>query len=831
MCHRLVAYTQSPRTRNDRIWRIRSALGVIDLRVFFGIACLIASGVPAVVTTWLTVTLMPAVTIMPSKMRLHYIRTWMSGIVAASILFAFSPWLPGGGFSLALLVAALLLSCTAGSYPGQFAAAALLAVALFGLRGDALLQARLDPACNRVPLELTGEVASLPRKTAVRPGALRQRFEVMVRQITPAGCGGPRRVLLSYYGAQTIAPGQHWRFEVALRRPWGLSNPGSYNMQAWYTVSGIDAVGAVRGEAAARLDEASSIRFWHHRVRGTVSLAVDAAELSPFASAVIKALTVADRSGIDPALWNLFQQYGINHLLVISGLHVALVAGLALLLGRALRALLQGIVPTAARWPLPECLALLLALVYAAMAGFSVATLRALVMLACFLVSSMAGRNSSGFNNLLVAAFVLLVINPLAVVGSGFWLSFAAVAALLWMAQWTTRSGPVQRLLQPHIYMSLLMLPLGAIWFGGSSWVAAPANLLMVPLVGLVVVPLALLGAALSMFSHELAQWLWLMAARPLDALYAPAIVFAADNRFFLSLAPGLLAPVLGLFGLVMLLLPAGWRYRLAATVLLLVPLLPAATVRDATARLDALDVGQGTAIVFSAGGRALLYDTGGGDPAGPNIASTVILPWLRAGGIHALDTLVISHDDLDHSAGATTLRKAMPVKRYLVGERLRPGATQCRAGMAWQWPGGITFRVLSPVAGQAGNDASCVLLIDAQGLRVLLAGDIGIEQERELIRYWRDALHSDILVVGHHGSLTSTSQSWLNYVSPQWAVINAGYASRFGHPHAVVVGRLRAQGIALAETALTGALTFHAGADGSLQVQANRAGYQPWWM
>jgi len=756
-------------------------------------------------------------------------RASIIGFLLGSLCLAFSPWLVPLWLCPVLLLGGCLLLCFRS--PLWPAACGVLAALLTGsLRGEALLQATLDPHCNRVPISVTGQVISLPRSSLVSPGRLRQRFEFRVASLQPAHCRGPRKLLLSYYGQQRLLPGVQQRFQVTLRRPWGLANPGSFNMQGWFAVTGIHAVGTVRGDGQPLAAVDHSFRQIHHQLRQRISAAIGEAGLSPQADAVLRALSVADKSGLDYHLWRLFQQYGLNHLLVISGLHVAMVAGLALLAGRVLHGALSRLFGRAVRWPLPELLAMLSALAYAAMAGFSVATVRALTMLGCFLFASMLGRSTGGFNNLLLAACLLLLSNPLVVVGSGFWLSFGAVAGLLWMACWQVHGSAMRLWIKPHLFMAALMVPLGGLWFGGSSWVSAPANALMVPLVGFLVVPLTLLGALLSFIDVELARGCWQLAALPLDSLYQPAMAVADQHRLFLPFSPGVPALVLAAVAACLLLVPLAGRYRWCLLILLL-PLFLGRSPSEGRPRLEVLDVGQGTAVVFTAMGRTLLYDTGGGEPGGPNMANSVIIPWLRASAVTSLQTLVVSHDDRDHSAGAADILRALPVGQVLVGESPLPLSQPCRSGLAWQWPGNIRFRVLAPGADEEGNEASCVLQIHTPGMRLLLAGDIGVSQERELIRYWGPQLRSDVLLVGHHGSATSSSQAWLNHVAPRLAVITAGYASRFGHPHGDVLARLRRQGIRVAETAHEGALSLSLDEHGGVSMSTYRAGYQPWWM
>jgi competence protein ComEC len=482
---------------------------------------------------------------------------------------------------------------------------------------------------------------------------------------------------------------------------------------------------------------------------------------------------------------------------------------------------------------------------YCALAGFSIATQRALCMLACFVLAGLLGRRSSPANNLLLAALLVLVLNPFAALGSGFWLSFAAVAALLWLGAWQHSPWRWQRLLWTHGFMSLVMLPLGAWWFGGSSVVSALANLLMIPLVGMVVVPLALL-AVVAMFALPAVEpFLWELAAWPLLKLLplAQQLAAQADGWLYRQIPPSPPEVALALAGVVLVVLPLSWRVRSPALLLLLPlalpPQYPARFPRveesPQLTRVTVLDVGQGTAVIVRAGGQTLLYDTGGGDPTGANMASAVILPYLRLLGVSALDTLVISHPDNDHSAGTTTIRAAMPVKHFYYGGKLAAASSgrSCFAGQAWRWPGGQRFQFLSPAAEVSGssNDSSCVLLIEAGGRRLLLAGDVENARERELVRYWGDGLASDWLLVAHHGSRTSSSYALLKQVRPDIAVLSSGYANRFGHPHPDVVARLREAGAVLYGTASDGALEFEFAPDQPVRVRSWRREVRRFWM
>ena len=765
-------------------------------------------------------------------------RSWMIGLLLGMAPVPLLATLPSpglaGGLALAGGIGLLGKSCFWRSCAG-LALGAALAIA----HGHWLLQGRLEAACAGQPTALTGRVASLPRRSAMADGVTRQRFEFDVESLRPGRCAGPRRVLLSYYGEQQLQPGQWWQFSARLKKPWGLANPGSYNLQAWLAESGIDAVGSVLKNGASPLPRSVSAGDLANRLRNAISQRIAAQPLGSEAKAVLAAITVADKSGIDATLWSLFQLYGINHLLVISGLHIGLVGGGGFLLGALLqRLLLLGGLSLSG---LPALLALACAGAYAALAGFSISTQRALGMLACFLLAGLLGRRSSAANSLLLAAATVLLVNPLALLGSGFWLSFAAVAALLWLGHWQRALPTWRRLLTTHAFMSLVMLPLGGWWFGGASLVAPLANLLMIPLVGMLVVPLALAAVAAMYLLPALEPTLWVLAAWPLEQLLPPARYLAEGEHRWLyrQLAPTLPAVLLAALGAALLVLPVALRVRALALLLMLPLLVPARwagdTPRDLV-RLTVLDVGQGTAVVLRSGRRALVYDTGGGDPAGVNMAVSVLLPYLRHEGVSELDTFIVSHPDNDHSAGARTVLAAMAVRRvFFGGEMQLPGGRPCVAGQAWEWPGGLRFRFLSPAlerhTGLASNDASCVLQIATPDHRLLLAGDIEGARERELVRYWGTALAGDWLLLPHHGSNTSSTYALLKHVRPGIIANSSGYANRFGHPHGQVMERLGQSGAQFYDTASGGALQFELRPGAPVVVSRYRDSIRRFWM
>lgn len=459
-------------------------------------------------------------------------------------------------------------------------------------------------------------------------------------------------------------------------------------------------------------------------------------------------------------------------------------------------------------------------------------------MLGAALVAALLGRNSGSWNNLLLAAVVILLVNPLAGLGSGFWLSFAAVAWLLWLVSWTPRAGKWRQAVRVHCWMALIMLPLGGWWFGGASVVAALANIIAVPLVGLYVVPLLLLAICLGWAMPTVSDLLLGMAAQSIKLLIDLLEIGYEDwaESMFVMFSPGAVATVLAIMGCLLFVIgPARWRCLPVIVLLCLPLLLPSSSGLAGSgmqARLTFLDVGQGTAIVLQDAHNTLVYDTGGGDPAGANMATGVILPYLRRHGVTALDTLIVSHGDNDHSAGADTLRSSLKIARVLYGEPETNETMRCRAGMAWRWPSGILFQVLAPAPGATAsrNNASCVLQVQIGQHRILLPGDIDRRQERALVRYWRGALAGDWLLAAHHGSISSNSLLWLKYVQPGAVVYSSGHANAFGHPHASVMERYRRAKAHAFTTSGTGALELYFSDTGEVTSTAFRVIMSRYW-
>jgi competence protein ComEC len=695
---------------------------------------------------------------------------------------------------------------------------------------------QLPERCERAAVSVSGTVAGL-----VHSRRDYQRIDLRVTSLSPAYCAGPELIRLylsrvSRWGAGalsgaadiTLASGQFVTVDARLRRPWGYVNPAALTGERPYLVQGLHAIGsAVLVEGPSKALETDA-RGRIDRYRDSVSSWIRASSPVP-AGSLLAALAVGDKRFLDSDTWDRLRRFGITHLLVISGLHISLVAlfgwwagSLIATLSRAGLRLARCIAPLSA---------LSLAFAYALLAGLSLPTVRALGMLSLALLPHALGRPAYAAHALTLAVWLLLVCQPLAVLSASFWLSAGAVTLLIWLSRWRTSRGSAS-LLQVQAYIVVAMTPLSLFWFGDAASVGAVVNLVAIPLVSFVIVPALLLAVALEHTSTTAAEMLLhfsaLVTTGAWEGLTLAEALMPREQGSSRPLGAG--ATAAALIAAILLPVPA-WRGKVASMVLLLVPAcLPLRSPPEGL-ELTVYDVGQGTSILVRSPETTLLYDTGPGPPEGPSVAERALLPHLTALGLQALDYLVLSHPDLDHIAGEAAVRRRLNVRRTLRGVPQSGDDDACRMGQRRRLGRHGAFVVLGGGAGaRYDNNRSCVVHIRYAGRSFLLPGDIHRERERDLAAFWGGFLRAEVLVAGHHGSNSSSGRLWLRRVAPQHLVVTAGRSNRFGHPAPPVLARAAAQGIDVVNTADSGAITYRVDARGRLSCRRYRHHLAPFW-
>ncbi|HEY7841125.1 MAG TPA: DNA internalization-related competence protein ComEC/Rec2, partial [Gammaproteobacteria bacterium] len=567
------------------------------------------------------------------------------------------------------------------------------------LRGGLILSEELDPGLEGRALAVKGRVASLPD---IEQGRVRFEFDVDASAVE-AGTAVriPRRVRLSWYrDAPRVEPGDEWALAVRLRRPVGFLNPGGFDYEGWLFQQRIRATGHVTGGELLRPGaggfDVDRLRLW---------LRERILERFPERrrAALLTALAVGDSAGVAAPDWSVLTRTGTSHLLAISGLHIALVAAI----GFALVRRLWPIMGRASLWlPAPRAGAIaatVAAAIYSALAGFGVPTQRALIMVLAWTVASGFCRRT-GFTFVLAAALLaVLVYDPYAVLSPGFWLSFGAVAVIgFGMGARTGNGDWWRRWGRVHLIVGVGLLPVLVYWFHQLPVLTVPANLVAVPWISLLTVPLVLLACLVLPLHAQGGNALLDLALVSMDLLW-PFLRLLAETRISVLSSPesGLPAVMLALLGAAILMLPRGVPGRWLGVCWMLPLLVPAAgPPGDGEFRLAVLDVGQGLAVVVRTREHVLLYDTGPRFGPGFSAGSAVILPWLRQAGIDRIDVLTLSHGDSDHAGGLSDVRDGIPVDRILSGtpESVPLPVEACAAGQRWRWDG-VEFEVLHPAA------------------------------------------------------------------------------------------------------------------------------------
>lgn len=755
----------------------------------------------------------------------------MCGLVAGTALQLQQEalWTPGVYIALATVacMAALLLWRRAGvalhgtSWRRRWLFGLLALVAGFsatGWRATHLDAQRMPAQWEGRDIRVVATIVALPH--AVERGT---RLRVDVEHAWPVQTPStrvplPPHLALTWYGSppeEGLRAGQRWEWTVRLKAAHGERNPHGRDWELWQWSQGIRATGYVRqgkGVAAPRW-RAQTWRAPVAQLRGVLHQRMQAHgqmdERHRASLGVVQALVTGAQSSITRNDWQLFRDTGIAHLVSISGLHITMFAWLAMaivnaLWRRSMRCCLWMPAPVAAGWA-----GWLLAAAYAVFSGWGVPAQRTIGMLAVVVWMRQSGRQWPWPYVWLCVLTGVVLLDPWSLLQAGFWLSFVAVGVLFAAQpreveiQGQALGRHARQLLREQVVVGLALAPLTLLLFGQISVVGMLANLLAVPWMTLIITPLAMLGAVLpalwAWVAHGVTAMVWVleqMAAWPM------AVVHFAQPPWWAALA--------GLLACLWLVMPWGWRVRMLAVPALL-PLLFWVPAAPAWGQLEllALDVGQGSAVLLRTRNHSVLFDAGPRWSEHADAGERTVVPVLRALGLRPT-VMMISHADGDHAGGAASVQQAFPGLQWLGA-----GGVACVRGQSWQWDG-VQFEVLHPPQTllqqhlSSSNAGSCVLRVHSvTGQRVLLTGDIGTQQEQELLHTGAD-MQADVVMVPHHGSASSSSASWVARVRPRFAVVQSGYRNRYGHPAASVVQRWEAVGAKVVNTPDCGAVRWH---------------------
>lgn len=708
-------------------------------------------------------------------------------------------------------------------------------------------------------IAIEGVVASMPEATERG-----ERFKFDVERIFTKGAIVPKHISLNQYRAyqhggsrysnkdaredaadlNQFHAGERWSLVVRLKRPHGTMNPHGFDFESWALAENIRATGSIKSKAGIRKVDNFVWRpsYVVEHLREQVQKRITKTLAGKPYSGIIQALVMGDDSQIDVDDWQVFLRTGTSHLMSISGLHITMLAGLAFgfvsfFWRRSHQLVMQ--LPTRKAATMAG---VVVALAYSLIAGFSVPSQRTFYMLLVFAVALWSGRQLVISQVLAMALLIVVLLDPWAVNSPGFWLSFGAVAMLAYAL--SGRVGEVhwfQAALKTQYAVTIGMLPLLIVLFGQASIISPIANAFAIPLISFVVTPLALLGSFLSAnaltdvplhLSYKALE-VGMLVLKWLNQL--PMATWQQHEPAAWTLIPAML-------GVLWLLLPRGFPMRWAGLLgfmpmLLLVPMRPAL----GDMKVTVLDVGQGLSVVVQTAKHSLVYDSGPKYNEQSDAGSRIVVPFLQGEGIKKVDGLVVSHNDIDHSGGTASVLALMPVAwldSSLPEDADIPSSQRkmhCFAGQRWVWDD-VQFEMLHPRADSydderiKDNDRSCVLKVTSQAGSVLLTGDIEKSDELELINLKVDKLKSDVIVVPHHGSKTSSTPSFIAAVAPRVSIFTNGYLNRFGHPKLVVFERYQAIQSLLYRSDYNGAIELNFVSKGNIQISSWRNQYKRYW-
>ncbi len=644
-----------------------------------------------------------------------------------------------------------------------------------------------------------------------------------------------------YQATSQLKGGQIWRMTIRMQPPHGYQNDGGFDYERWMFVEGISATAyVVNRDLPVLIGESSNavlkIRAWLsekiiHHAQGLTYLSL------------FQTLSMGDKTLLPPVLKQLFVNTGTAHLLVISGLHVGLFSLMFYFLASRLWLVMSHRLNIALNQrDFAVIWAWSAALVYAALAGFSLPTLRALIMLSVLYVALLRRHKISFLNVFSVAVILVLLWQPLALLSFSFWLSFLAVLLIVFSQYGLKNLSKFQSILVLQLLFSILFIPLNAIVFNQLIISSFFANLVLIPVMSFIVIPINLLAAFLASIDWFAVSFLYQF----LDSLLSVLITYLNFLQDVFGEPIALSYKNMGL----MLVSAAGamalfsfWRLKLRLPALFII-VMPwfywQSSIEKGALLAHFFDVGMGTSVLIQTQNHTLLFDVGPGNKSTYQPAKWVILPYLQRHGIDWIDEVILSHSDQDHYGGIWPLAdKGILPKTVLSGSQIKIKALlpqgynvqDCHQTKPWRWDG-VEFKFLALKSKEvvSDNNHSCVLKVTSKYGSVLLLSDVEVQRENELVMQYKNNLAADVMLVPHHGSKTSSSLALLDAVQPIYAVVTAGFLNHWGFPKHDVMKRYDKQSIRWFDTAVDGSVVFNIDAKGINVIEFRRQNIKFWY-
>ncbi len=682
---------------------------------------------------------------------------------------------------------------------------------------------QLTHGCLQDEIKIRAEVVAFPRVVETPHRDRLNLLTLKVLDLDSVNCVGIRRISAMHpFKSAEVVPqlGDLIEARVRLKRHDTRWSQGGLPGSVRFLSSSLDARASIRDFAVIKPASTLSTAT----LRTNLSRAIEGATHSEISRRLLLALLLGRQDVLSQPDWDLLRRFSLTHVFVVSGLHVSLVAvwvAFVLSLPRRLFCLAgdRGGLSTAFVG------VSVAAIFYVTLTGSSLPAQRALWMtLLGFFARAILWRCDPA-SVLCVAAAVLIALNPWSALTPGFWLSIVLTGFIL---RELNRSNPngFWAWLRLNIVLALTSSVLSVIFFQQFSLAAVPANLVLVPLLTNLILPLGLFALILQGINGDLAGFLISLCSEFLDVFLAGVSAVDVHSGAWFMTSVWLHTGILLLFACAVLCTLLAAKARLLVSLVLLLTL-SASSSGDARFRLEFADVGQATLVIARISDVVMIYDTGGVSWSGSVGFERDVLGRLKTLGIHEVDLLIVSHGDLDHAGGLSSLLSHFSVKTHL-GFNGKP----CRVGQEIALGKFLVVSMLSGTGHSAlnTNADSCVVRLAVHGRQIIMPGDIPTAIEMSLIADQQIKAPVDLLLAPHHGSNSSSSPSFIDALSPKAVFFTTKLDNQFGHPHPSVISRYQRRGSQLWDTGLFGGISVIVRPNSKLSIKPQRQTFSPYW-